>query len=244
MSTRAAYVGGILTHYDPAQKYLYTRRESRYHFHDDFDVATTIPAAASRANGNAWVKKITGAAPPTVDYVADGSGGILAHTLTSASQAQDATSYWDDQRCIDLDRVAIFQAYAQLTVLPTGNSIAHLGLADDYAAGFVGTTYNAGFTIAASGVVTANMDDNVTPLAIATGITLTVSTWYAFRIESLSKASIKFFINGAQVAGTQAFNYGGSAGANSTLQPFIGIGKASGTGVGTLQVDSVDVWQN
>lgn len=244
MSTRSRYVGGAVTFYDPGKSYLYTRRESRYAFHDDFDTGTTFPATGSRANGNPWVKKITGAAPPTFDYVADGSGGLVQATLTATSEAQDATGYWDDSRNMDLDRAVIFQAYARLTVLPTGLAIGHLGLASDYAAGFIGTTYNAGFTLGLAGAVSANMDDNVTPLAVSTGVTMVVNTWYSFRVEALSKSAIRYYINGVAVATTTTFNYGGSAGANSVLQPFIGIGKASGTGVGTLQVDSVDVWQN
>lgn len=242
MATKSMYKGGIATYYDPAKKNLFTRRESRYWFHDDFDTTTSFPAAASRANGSAWVKKITGAAPPTVAPVADGSGGIAACTLTSASEAQDATLYWDDQRQIDLDKAVIFQAYARLTVLPTLLAIGHLGLADDYAAGFVGTTYNAGFTIAAGGVVSTNIDDNVTPVATASGITMAVNTWYAFRIEALTKTDIRWFIDG-RLVGVKGV-YAGSAGANSVLQPFCGIGKASGAGVGTLQIDSVDVWQD
>jgi hypothetical protein len=245
MSTRSEYKGGILTFFDPAKNNLITHRDSRYRWHDDFDTYTTIAAAASRANGNPWVQDITGAAPPTVALTADGSGGIVTCTLTSASQAQDAAVHFDDNRHIDLDRSPIVQFYARLTTLPTtGTAFAALGLIGDHAATFSSTTYNAGFTVGASGVLTCAIDDNATPTTATATPTIAVNTWYAFRIEALSKSAIRFFLDGALVGGSTTFNYAATAGANSTLQPYFGVHKASGTGVGTLVVDSVDVWMD
>jgi hypothetical protein len=245
MTTKSRYVGGVLTHFDPAKKYSYTRRDSRYHFHSDFDELATIPASGSRANGSPWVQQITGAAPPTVTLVADAIGGAAAFTLTSDSQAQDATIHFDDNRHVSLDQGAVFQAYARLTTLPTLLGIAHLGLVDDKDPSFLATSYNVGFTIAAGGVVSCNMDDNVTPLAVASGVTMAVNTWYSFRIEAISISNIKFFIDGAVVAGSTAFSMAAVTGtANAVLQPFAGIGKASGAGVGVMQLDTVDIWQH
>ena len=244
MSTACKYINGIQTFFDPAKKGLWTRRESRYQYHDDFDLYTSIPAAASRANGNPWVKDITGAAPPTVAFGADAQGGTLVCSLTATSEAQDASAHWDDNRHVDLDAGAVFQAYAKLTTLPTGNGIAHLGLMSDNGTNFLGTTYNVGFTIAASGALSCNIDDNATPAAISTGVTLTVDTYYAFRIESFAKSAIRFYLDGARVAGSTTFAYAATAGANSTLQPVVGVSKASGTGLGVLTVGSIDIWQD
>lgn len=244
MSTKSMYVGGVLTFFDPAKKYLVTNRESRYRWHDDFDMYTSIPGDGSRANGTPWVQDIAGAAPPTVTLTADGSGGLVTCALTSASEAQDTAVHFDDNRHIDLDRSPVVQFYARLTALPTGNGIAALGLIGDHSATFAGTTYNVGFTVAASGVLTCAMDDNATPTTATASPTIAVDTWYAFRIEALSKSNIRFFLNGDLVAGTTTFNYAATAGANSTLQPYFGMHKASGTGVGTLVVDSVDVWMD
>lgn len=244
MATKSMYQNGSLTFFDPAKKYLVTARHTRNQFVDNFSQYTTIPAAASRANGNPWVKDITGAAPPTVGFVADAIGGVVECALTSASQAQDASAHWDDNRHICLDNGPVVQFYAKLTVLPTLLAIGHLGLIGDNGTDFAGTTYNAGFTIAAGGAVSAAIDDNATPTTASTGVTLTVDTWYAFRIEAFLKSAIRFFINGALVAGSTTYNYAASAGANSTLQPIFGIGKASGAGVGTLQVANFAYWQD
>lgn len=244
MATKSMYQNGSLTFFDPAKKYLVSRRETRNQYRDNFALYSSIPTAGSRANGTPWVKDITGAAPPTITLVADAIGGVVENALTSASQAQDASCHWDDNRHICLDNGPVVQFYAKLTVLPTLLGIAHLGLISDNGTDFAGTTYNAGFTIAAGGVVSAAIDDNVTPTTATTGVTMTVDTYYAFRIEAFTKSAIRFFINGALVAGSTSFNYAATAGANSTLQPIFGIGKASGAGVGTLQVANFDYWQD
>jgi hypothetical protein len=246
MATKSRYVGGILTYYDPAKKNIITGRESRYRWHDDFDTYTSIPAAASKENGVPWVQDITGAAPPTVALTADAEGGVVTCSLTSADQAQDATIHFDDYRHVSLDKAPIVQFYARMTTLPTLLGIASIGLASDHnAGGQVGTTYNAGFQISASGAVGLRIDDNVTPVTAASVATLTVNQWYAFRIEALSISALRFYIDGALVGGSTTFSMAAVTGtANAVLQPFIGMSKASGAGVGVLAVDSVDIWQN
>ncbi|MGD9644424.1 MAG: hypothetical protein AB7U73_01855 [Pirellulales bacterium] len=246
MSTKAKYANGILTHYDPAKKYLWTNRESRYKFHEDFDQLTTIPDDGSRANGCPWVQDITGAAPPTVTLSADHAGGAAVCTLTVDSQAQDATIHFDDNRHVSLDRGAVFQAYLRFTTLPTLLGIGSIGLASDHnAGGMAGTTYCAGFQVSASGAVGLLVDDNVSPITAAAVATLTVNVWYVFRIESFSISGLRFYIDGAVVGGSTAFNLSALTGtANAVLQPFIGMSKASGAGLGVMAVDSVDVWQD
>lgn len=242
MSSKSYFKNGILTTYDPAKKNIWTNRLSRYRFNDDFERYTTIPDDGSRANGSPWVQDITGAAPPVVSLVADGSAGIVSCALTADSQAQDATIHWDDNRHIDLDKGVVFQALWRATVLPTSTVTASVGLGGDHAAtGFAGLTYALGFSLAASGALSAYMDDNV-GVVTASAATVTVNTWYVLRVEVFQKTAIRFYVDGVQVA--SGFSYGASAGANSTLQPFIGVCKASGTGVGTIQVDSVDIWQD
>lgn len=246
MATKSKYVGGVLTYFDPAKKYLYTGRESRYRWHDDFDTYTTIPAAASKANGIPWVQDITGAAPPTVALTADAVGGVVTMSLTADSQAQDATIHFDDYRHVSLDKSPIVQFYARFTTLPTLLGIGSIGLASDHnAGGMAGTTYNAGFQVSAAGAVGLLIDDNVTPVTAAAVATLTVNQWYAFRIEALTIGALRFFIDGALVGGSTTFSMAAVTGtANAVLQPFIGMSKASGAGLGVMALDSVDIWQD
>lgn len=245
MATKSKYVGGKLTFFDPAKKYIYTRRETRYQWHDDFDTYTSVPEDGSKANGVPWVLDLTGAAPPTGALTADAAGGVYTMSLTATSEAQDSTIHFDDYRHISLDRAPIFQCYAQMTTLPTLLGIASIGLASDHnAGGQVGTTINVGFQISASGAVGLRIDDDVTPVTAASVATLTVSTYYCFRIDCTDKTNIKFSIDGAIVGGSTTFSMAAATGADAILQPFIGVSKASGAGLGVLVVDSVDIWQD
>ena len=246
MVTRGRNIAGKLTFFDPAKKYLWSRRETRYHFHDDFDSYATIPGDGSRANGSPWVEDITlTLGTPTVSFTADAPDGVIATALEATSEAMDATIHWDDNRHIDIaDNAPVFQCYARLTTLPTLNGIGCLGLADDHnAGGMAGTTYNIGFTVDSTAAVTCRMDDNATVTTAASGITMVVNQWYAFRIDFTTITNVKFFIDGAVVAGSTTFSYA-ATGADANLQPFIGVSKASGAGLGVLAVDSVDIWQD
>ena len=48
---------------------------------------------------------------------------------------------------------------------------------------------------------------------------------------------MKFFVNGVQVATGTTFDMSNLSAAEKIVQPYFGLDKASGTGVGTLQVD-------
>lgn len=243
MATKSYYRNGVLTFYDPAKNHIWTRREQRSHFHEDFDTLTSIPGDGSKANGTPWVQDITGSGPPTVTVVADAPGGAVASTLVADDEAQDATIHFDDTRYFDVTRGLVFQTRARLTVLPTVLGVMHLGLTDDHDPAFVSTSYNMGFTMAAGGAVSINMDDNATLTAIETGFTMAVNTWYVFRIECFDLTKVRYYINGVNYGGASATPFA-ATGANAVLQPFLGGGKSGGVGLGTLQVDSVDIWQD
>src|SRR3990167_4867046 len=71
---------------------------SPVHFEDDFpgsDVAT--PAAGSAESGVKWVKKIVGAAPPTLVGKADELNGAIECALTATSEKQNAEAYFNDE---------------------------------------------------------------------------------------------------------------------------------------------------
>src|SRR5438105_388853 len=98
MSTKAHYRNNILTFFESVtQERLLKLAPVSYA--EEFLGAgkVVIPAAGSAESGMDWTKKIVGAAPPTVTGVANAAGGVIACTLTSASQKQDAAFYHDDQ---------------------------------------------------------------------------------------------------------------------------------------------------
>jgi hypothetical protein len=93
-----------------------------------------------------------------------------------------------------------------------------------------------------SGVIVAESDDTANNNDdTATGVTLTATTFAIFRIDCSTTTDIKFYINGARVASGTTFDM--STVPTLALQPYFHIAKASGAGLGVLDVDYVRVWQ-
>lgn len=213
--------------------------------YDDFlyDASLVIPAAGSAESGAPWVKKIVGAAPPTVAFGADAKGGTAVCTLTSASEKQDAACYKDDHRALILTQGLNIEFGVTLTVLPTGNAELVWGLLGDWVDGPDAATYSAFFTADGSGEVFCEMDDNATDSSATSGVTAITTDFLVCRIDFTDVTNVLFYVNGARVASGTTFGYAATA-ANATLQPFFSAYKASGTGVGTLTVDYCRWWMN
>ncbi len=244
MGTKASYkdrFGGSLGFYDESTFETLDVKKA-VAFYDDFIGAdVVIPASGSVESGCKWSKKIVGAAPPTVAKTADGVNGFIACSLTATSEKQDAALHMNDELMFSLAQGAIFEARLALTTLPTLNGVASFGLWGAWADG--GSAYRVGFEVPAGGIVTCESDDNSTDTSAATSTTLVAGTYYIFRIDCTDQSDIKFYINGARVAGGTTFNNAASA-ANAKVQPHIGLYKASGAGLGVLSVDYVRIWQD
>lgn len=211
------------------------------HFDDDFLGAgkVVIPAAGSAESGAPWVKRIVGAAPPTVAGVADYAGGGVACTLTADSQAQTAGLDWGDQRGIPVDKGGIADFWVEFDVLETSGAYAVFGLGGDYAAN--PNTIARSLTIkSAAGSIFVGADDAVTDSEVDTGIDVDAGDTAWFRIDFRNPADIKFFMNGDILAPATTHNFT-VTGANAVMQPFVNVYKASGTGVGTLVIDRVAI---
>lgn len=213
------------------------------HFYDDFLGADiVIPATGSDESGCKWTKKIVQTAgSPTVAGVADTQNGLVACALDNTSEKQDAALHMDDQLTFSIAQGAIFEARIKLSVLPTLNGVASWGLWGDWADG--GSAYRVGFEAAGSGAITCESDDNATDTPAASGVTATAAQWKIYRIDCTTQTDIRFYIDGSRVASSTTFANAASA-ANSKCQPHIGMYKASGAGLGTIQVDYVKIWQN
>lgn len=244
MGTKARWRGNVLEFYDDST-HERTGRMAPVVFYDDFIYpATAIPAAGSAESGCLWVSKIVGAAPPTVAVVADQAGGVAQCALTADNQKQDAALSMDDNRQFDLTKGLVMEFRAKVSVTPTDVAEVVMGLLDDHSDGLIDSaTYQVCFNLDGSTAIRCQMDDNATDLDEDSGSTAGTTAWVIYRIDATVVSDIRFFINGASVTTTNTFNYA-ATGANAILQPYFGLHKASGTGVGTLQVDYVKIWQN
>ena len=243
MSTKSRWVNGILTFYD-GSTHEQIAPMAPIVFYDDFiGGSTVIPVGGSEESGMAWSNKIVGAGPPVVAKVADGANGIVSLALTSDSQKQDAAIYMGDQREFSLERGCIFEARVRHSVLPTLVAESVIGLVGDWADGPDAITYSAFFSADGSGAITCETDDGTTDSgAIASGVTVTAAQTKIYRIDFTSVTDIRFYIDGVHVATGTTFAYA-ATGANAVLQPYLGLYKASGAGLGTLLVDYVRIWQ-
>jgi hypothetical protein len=223
-------------------------------FSDDFIGAghtAGIPAAGSPVAGYPWVKKIVGAAPPTVALVTNGAGGQVACTLTSASQAQEASLYWNDNLAINT--AATFgqiEFRAALSVLPSAAGAgAALGLGAAWASG--GPLSAAEFMLfswSGNGNLTISANDGTNSFSFAAkqngGSAVASDTkFHVFRIDWNNPADISFWYDGNRVNATDSVTWS-ATGPSAILQPWASAFKASGAGVGTLAVDKVDIFNS
>jgi hypothetical protein len=213
-------------------------------FADDFLGAdVVIPAAASPESGCKAVKKIVGAAPPTLAIKADEVNGLVECALTADSQKQNAEWYFNDELQFSILRGLVFEARFALSVLPTLAAEFVCGVTSAWADGLDTTTYNAFVTCDGGGLITCETDDNATDGSTSSGVTLVADEYAVVRIDCTDAATsgIRFYVNGALVVTSAAW---AASAANSKVQPIFGLYKASGAGLGTALVDYVKITQN
>lgn len=250
MTTRAKYISGIQTFFED-KTFETVMPMAPLQFADDFIGAghsAGVPAAGSPTAGYPWVKKIVGAAPPTVALISNASGGQIQLALTATSEKQDAVLYWNDNLAVDVTKGAIFECRAALTVPPSAASVqAVFGLAAAWIDGPDNNVKYLEFGTTANNALLVRSQDGTTQASIAassagTAVTLDTS-FHVFRIDASNVADIGFYYDGARVNANGSIGYA-ATGANAILQPMLQVYKPSGTGVATLVADKVDLWAN
>lgn len=244
MSTKARWVNGILTFYDRVT-HEQLGPQAPLVYYDDFTGpgSVAIPPAGVAESGMDWVDKIVAAAgAPTVVGLADAANGVIECALDNTGEEQEVLCYHNDQRNFSLEQGCIFECRAKLSVLPTLLAEAVFGLFGDYALGPDNPTYRVFFTADGDGEIFCELDDGATPLVVTSGVTVTNAQWKIYRIDFTSVTDIRFYIDGIHVATGTTFAYA-ATGANAILQPYFGLYKSGGAGLGTLLVDYVRIWQ-
>lgn len=206
----------------------------------------SFPTAA--ATGYPWICKIVGAAPPTVGAVANAPGGVVACALAATSEAEEAILYAGDQKNWDATRSATFETRLAFPVLPSAANVeAVWGLHSAYVAGPDNTAQYIDFQVLGSGAVNVRIKDGVSsPQSFATGVTLAAGVFHIFRFDATDPTNVQFFIDGAKVSPVPpaAFMTFAATGASAVLQPYFEVYKPSGTGLATLQIDTVQIAMN
>lgn len=233
MSTGSRFVGGVLTFYDKGT-FEQVSPLAPVMFEDDFIGSATLVDGTT-----VWTAIDAGDA--TEARVADDDNGVMAMSLTSTSQAQQAGLSFGDELPFVSGNGLIFEARVMVSTTPTLEAEAVWGLASDTNAVNDSVANNAWFKVDGSTAVLCETDDASTAIPdIATGITAGTTDWRIYRIDATDAADVKFYIDGTRVAGSTTF----TALTTQNLQPYFHMVKASGGGLGVLEVDYCRVWQN
>lgn len=236
-----------LVMYDPSEKYETISFQKGVAFLEDFCGAfTAIPAGGSEESGCLWSKKLvqTGGSP-SVAIVADAAGGIVQCALDNTGEKQDAALYMGDQRQFDVSKDLMVEFRIKVSVTPTLVAEVYWGLFDNWADGEVdAATYMVCFCCDGSTSVYCESDDNSNDKSADSGKTAATGDWHVYRIEAFDQADLHFYVDGERVASSTTFDFSNATGANAILQPMVGCYKASGAGVGTVQVDYVKIWSD
>lgn len=250
MTTRSIFRNGIQTYFE-SKTFETVMPMAPLQFADDFIGAghsAGVPAAGSPTAGYPWVKKIVGAAPPTVALISNATGGQLQLALTATSEKQDAVLYWNDNLAVDVTKGAVWECRAALTVPPSAAGVqAVFGLAAAWIDGPDNNVKYLEFGCTANNSLLVRSQDGTTQSSIAAasaGVAVTLDTnFHVFRIDASDVTDVGYYFDGNRVNASKSIGYA-ATGANAILQPYMAVYKPSGTGVATLVADKVDLWAN
>ena len=242
LRTRNAITGDAQSSFDAAT-FETIARFSAAGLDEDFVGAgySSIPTSATA--GFPWIKKtVQTGGTPTVAKVANVGGGIVACALDATSEKQEASLYAADVLDWDMTKYANYETRAAASVLPTSTVEQILGLHSAWIDGPDNASFYVRFNNTAAGVQ-MQTKDGVQTLTASSGVVLTAGVFHIFRIDVSDPTNVRFFIDGVEVSTPKQFSFA-ATGANALLQPYASCYKASGVGVGSLHLDTVQVSMN
>lgn len=241
-NTKGRYNGGVALQFDGATGEI-GDVAAPYEFYDDFTGPGVVPpAAGSPAVGYSWVKKIVGAAPPTVALVANQAGGVIRAALAANSEKEDAALYWNDSLNFDMTKGSVIDFRIAFPVLPSAAAVQMVaGFSSAWIDGPDNASFYVEFGAKANGAISMRTKDGVTTNEIATGQTWLASVFHQCRLDLTDVTDVGFYIDNVKMNTPGQLKFA-ATGANAILQPYFSMYKASGTGVGSLDIDAVRAW--
>lgn len=243
--SRVTATGDRQTEYDAATAETLLRY-SAVNLDEDFygPGHSSIPTNGSPATGYAWVQRtVKTSGNPTVASVANASGGIIRLALDATSEKQEATLYANDALTWDMTKSGTFEARISNHVLPTGVVEVIFGLQSAWIDGPDNASFYAEFQQSASGAVNMRTKDGVQTLSNSAGLAMVVDAFHNFRIDATDPTNVRFFIDSAEVSTPKQMSFA-ATGSSAILQPYVSVYKASGAGVGSVDVDMIQCSMN
>lgn len=169
---------------------------------------------------------------------------FLLH-IHATDEAEDAVLYQSDNKTFDVGEGLIFETRIDMAVSPGTGVVAVFGMCGDHNLDKDSATEAAWFRMDASLVLKVETDDTTNNEDdVATGITLVAGTNNIFRIDFTDLTDVKFFVDGARVASGTTFDMSNLSAAEQKMQPYFSLDKASGTGLGDMNIDYVKCFSN
>lgn len=178
----------------------------------------------------------------TVAIVAD-ADQFLLH-LGATNEAQDSVLYHGDNKTFDVGNGLIFEAAVDMAVAPGTGVRAVFGMVGDHNLDKDAITEQAMFSFDASMIPACETDDTTNDLSATSGHTCVAGNRDIFRIDFTVLSDVKFFINGNRVAAGTTFDMSNLSAAEKKMQPYFSLDKASGTGLGDINVEYVKIFSN
>lgn len=242
MSVKADYkkrFGGSLGYYDPSTfETLDILKPIR--FVDDF-----IGVAGGDIFDGTVVWNVVDVGDATEAIVADSPNGVFKLHLAATSEAEDAVLYMGDNKNFDVGSGLIFETRVDFGVAPGTGVCAVFGMAGDHNLAKDSVTEAAWFRLDASMAIKVETDDTTNDNDdVATGVTAIAGTYNIFRIDFTDLTDVKFYIDGVRVASGTTFDMSNLTAGEQQMQPYFSLDKASGTGLGDMNIDYVKIWQD
>lgn len=244
LRSRVTSTGDRQSEYDAATAETVTRYTA-VTFEDDFagpGYSAALPTSAT--SGFPWIKKtVQTGGTPSVAVVSNSPGGLLRLALDATSEKQEASLYAADVLNWDITKSAVWEARIANHVVPTGVVAMVFGLQTAWIDGPDNAARYVEFQQSASGVINIRSKDGTNTLTFATTVTMAVDVFHVFRIDATDPTNVRFFIDGTEVSTSGQLSFA-ATGSNAVLQPYASVYKASGTGVGTLDIDMIQLGMN
>lgn len=179
----------------------------------------------------------------TEAITADSSNGVFRLALTADDEAQDAVLYHGDNKTFDVGNGLIFEARINVAVTPGTGVCAVFGMAGDHNLDKDTVTEAAWFRLQAAASILVETDDTTNNNDDKdTGLDITNGTYRIYRIDFTNLADVKFYVDGMRVLKDTQFDMSNLSASEQQMQPYFSLDKASGTGLGTLDIDYVKIF--
>lgn len=173
----------------------------------------------------------------------DIGGGVITSIIDADNNAEDAVLYWGDITTIPVNKGAFMEFRARFTTIPTTGVAVVMGMAGAHNLDKDTVAESAWFRLQASASLLLETDDTTNNNDDQdTGEDLVVDTWYTFQIDFNHIDDVRFYLDGSRLLPGTNFDMSNLTDTEAMMQPYFSLDKASGTGVGTLQLDYVKIW--